>query len=404
MWHETTLGEIATFHKGKGLPKSKILEDGKYECIHYGELFTAYKENINKILSRTDSLNGAFLSKDNDVLMPTSDVTPRGLATASFIGKSNVVLGGDILIIRPDSEKLYGLYLAYLITANKHQILRLVSGSTVFHLYGSDMAKLKLRIPSVQIQTRVVNILQTWDEYLEKLDRKIEIKKNIKKGLMQQLLTGKTRLPGFNRKWNPGKLGQYVDIISGGTPSTENTSYWGGDINWITPSEITKLGKYIEKNTDKTITMAGLLSSSAQIIPPGSLILCSRATIAECSINKFEISTNQGFKNLVPKQDIDIEFLYYWVLNNRKAFVRISQGSTFLEFSKKDVEKIDIILPEIEEQKKIAHIIGSIDSEIDLLIQKKRNLINQKKYLLNNLVSGKIRVPESVETKEAVHA
>ena len=95
-WQLVKLGDICDFKKGKGLPKDDIIADGKYDAIHYGELFTKYHEKIENILSKTNNNKNAFLSKKNDILMPTSDVTPRGLSTASFINKDGIILGGDI--------------------------------------------------------------------------------------------------------------------------------------------------------------------------------------------------------------------------------------------------------------------------------------------------------------------
>ena len=107
-----TLGDIATFAKGRYLSKSDIVQNGKYECIHYGELFTKYTSRIYKIESRTNIDENVMFSNGNEVLMPTSDVTPDGLAKASFLDKKGVIIGGDILIIKPNKDKLYGGYLS----------------------------------------------------------------------------------------------------------------------------------------------------------------------------------------------------------------------------------------------------------------------------------------------------
>ena len=99
-WETKKLGEVAEFDHGRDLPKSDLSEDGPYKCIHYGQLFNEYKELISEIKSKTHTNIGRFYSKANDVLMPTSDVTPRGLATASCIKENGIILGGGILVIR----------------------------------------------------------------------------------------------------------------------------------------------------------------------------------------------------------------------------------------------------------------------------------------------------------------
>jgi type I restriction enzyme S subunit len=193
-WESTKLGKIASFKKGKGLSKSELDSGGKYEAIHYGELFTKYNEYIENIISRTNSNKNMFLSKKNDILMPTSDVTPRGLSTASYIDKDGVILGGDILVIR-STGNLHGLFFCYLVNLNKKEVIKLVSGSTVFHLYGSDMAKFELKLPSLKEQESIVKILVTADKEITELEKKLSILKEQKRYLLNNLITGTIRTP-----------------------------------------------------------------------------------------------------------------------------------------------------------------------------------------------------------------
>jgi type I restriction enzyme S subunit len=193
-WEMKRLGDVATFHKGKGLPKSAINFFGAEFCIHYGELFTQYPETIRKIVSRTDSKGDCFRSVVNDVLMPTSDVTPRGLAKASCIGIGGVILGGDILVIRSDARRVFGSFLSYLIRYEEDQVLQLVNGTTVFHLYGSDMKKFMFSLPSVAEQMAIVAVLDDMDAELAVLEQRLAKTRDLKQGMMQELLTGRTRL------------------------------------------------------------------------------------------------------------------------------------------------------------------------------------------------------------------
>ena len=193
-WEVKKLGEIALFYKGKGLPKSHINDNGKFKCIHYGELFTKHKEYIREVISYTSETVNLFYSITNDVLMPTSDVTPNGLATASCIKESGVILGGDVLVIRISEKILDGIFLSYFITKNREQVMKLVSGSTVYHLSGSDMKNLTVYFPLIEEQNRIVSILTDMDAELSAFEQKLKKNKKEKLGLMQELLTGKTRL------------------------------------------------------------------------------------------------------------------------------------------------------------------------------------------------------------------
>ena len=153
-----TLGEVASFTKGSGLPKSRITASGAISCVHYGELFTHYGAVIDDVTSRTNWA-GPVRSRSGDVLMPTSDVTPRGLAKASAMSQGGVVLGGDILIIRPDRSKVDSDYLAFAIRRDISQVLGLVRGTTVYHLYARDMRNFEFVLPNLAEQRRIAKVL-----------------------------------------------------------------------------------------------------------------------------------------------------------------------------------------------------------------------------------------------------
>jgi type I restriction enzyme S subunit len=153
-------------------------------------------------------------------------------------------------------------------------------------------------------------------------------------------------------------------IYSGGTPSRDQPSFWNGTIPWVTPGEITSLkGKYLTQ-TQECITEAGLSSSSAQLMPPGTVLVTTRATIGLVAISKIKISTNQGFKSIVPNQSTDSEFYYYLLNQVKSEMTRLASGSTFDEISRKDFASIAIPRPSVKEQRSIAHILDTIDEAI----------------------------------------
>lgn len=185
-------------------------------------------------------------------------------------------------------------------------------------------------------------------------------------------------------EWEVKKLGELGEISSGGTPSTTVEEYWNGDINWCTPTDISALSsEYLEETTVK-ITEAGLKNSSAKILPPNSIIVCTRATIGKAAINLQPMSTNQGFKNIIP-ESVNHKFLYYKILAEENGLKRIANGSTFLEISKSDFENYHISLPPLPEQQKIAEVLSTWDKaiqETDAIIKK---LQDRNKALANKL-------------------
>ena len=178
-------------------------------------------------------------------------------------------------------------------------------------------------------------------------------------------------------------------VVGGGTPDTNNHKYWNGDIQWFTPSEIGR-DKYVT-NSLRTISEEGLNKSSAKLLPIGTILLSSRATVGECSINKVECTTNQGFQSLIPKEYFSKEFVFYLMQTKRKELIRKSCGSTFLEISANEVRKIKIAVPTSKEQEKISKLLALLDERIttqNKIIEKLQSLIKGIRARLTQQVGG----------------
>lgn len=183
------------------------------------------------------------------------------------------------------------------------------------------------------------------------------------------------RFPEFSGEWVTKSINDLAVVIGGGTPDTTVKSYWDGEIQWFTPSEIGK-NKYVDSSL-RTITEVGLNNSSAKLLPPNTILLSSRATIGECSLSLRECATNQGFQCLVSKK-CNVDFLYYLIQTKKKDLIRKSCGSTFLEISANEVRKIQVSVPSDVEQQKIAELLSLIDERIatqNKIIDKLQSLI-----------------------------
>lgn len=194
-WEVKKLGEICDIFKGKGISKSQISESGKYECILYGELFTTYKEVISAVVSKTNT-SESIPSKKGDILYPGSTTTTGiDLAKASAILKDNVLLGGDIVILRKSSYDYNPIFLSYFLNEiRRNDIAQTTKGITIHHLYGKDLAGIYAEFPSVEEQNEIATILSDMDAEIQALETKLEKYRKIKLGMMQVLLTGKVRL------------------------------------------------------------------------------------------------------------------------------------------------------------------------------------------------------------------
>lgn len=153
------------------------------------------------------------------------------------------------------------------------------------------------------------------------------------------------------------KLGEVCEIRNGATPKTGNRAYWGGGVNWITPAEMGGLENPYVGSTARTLTQEGLASCSATLAPPNSVILSSRAPIGYVVINTVPMATNQGCKTVIPGPDVNYKYLYYFLLSSKSLLNDLGTGATFLELSARTLKSVDIPLPPVREQKRIAAVL-----------------------------------------------
>lgn len=283
-------------------------------------------------------------------------------------------------------------FLAYYIQSKMKMMAEKTQGTSIKGVTVEDIAQIEIKLPPREEQTSIAVALSDIDSLISSLQKLIEKKRAIKQGAMQELLTGKKRLPGFRGEWEKGLLGDICDIVNGGTPATSISEFWHGKILWCIPTDITSCTTKYIYNTESKITESGLKSSSATLLPKGALLLCSRATIGEVRIAGNEICTNQGFKSLVAHESICNEWLYYMVHILRFKMMERAIGSTFLEISKKDLSELDIAVPTFPEQCAIAQVLSDMDDEIGQLEKKLAKCQQIKQGMIQELLTGRIRL------------
>lgn len=168
-------------------------------------------------------------------------------------------------------------------------------------------------------------------------------------------------------EWKEVTLGEIGTIVGGATPSTKNTSFYDGNIPWLTPKDLSvNSNKYIFRG-ERNITEAGFKSCSCKMLPKGSVLFSSRAPIGYVAIAANDMCTNQGFKSVIPNEETDSEFLYYLLKYNKDNIASQGSGTTFAEVSGKTMKDIEVVVPkEKEDQRRIASILSSLDRKIEL--------------------------------------
>lgn len=187
--------------------------------------------------------------------------------------------------------------------------------------------------------------------------------------------------------WKTAKIEDLGSVVSGGTPSREITNYWGGTIPWVTPGEVTTLKQKTLRLTHESITSEGLRQSGANLLPAGSLLVTTRASLGYCAINSVPVTTNQGFKSIVFRQSLNPDYYYHWTPKLSSELKRRASGTTFLEISGSDFKQLELPVPPSEEQQKIAQILDTLDTQIqktEALIAKLEKI---KEGLLHDLLT-----------------
>ena len=391
-WKTKKLGEVAEVCMCKRIfahQTSKIGNIPFYKIGTFGKEADAY---ISSQLYEEYKAKYSYPEK-GDVLISAAGTLGR---TVVFDGRPAYFQDSNIVWLKIDKSQLCNDYLAHY-----YKVIKWASseGSTISRLYNGIICDTEILLPPLEEQAAIAEALSDVDSLISSLQKLIEKKKAIKQGAMQELLTGKKRLPGFSGEWSKQQLGDICNIINGGTPSTSVAEFWNGKILWCTPTDITSCSTKYIYTTESKITESGLKASSATLLPKGALLLCSRATIGEVRIAGNAICTNQGFKSLVVHQNISNEWLYYMVHILKFNMLEKAIGSTFLEISKKDLAELDIVVPEFTEQKAIAQVLSDMDSEIEQLEKNLAKYQQIKQGMMQELLTGRIRLVD-VENNE----
>lgn len=377
-WKEEQLDSIATLSKGIGISKEQLSEDGE-PCILYGELYTKYKSEIIKHVESKTDIDSSKLkrSKANDVIIPCSGETAVDIATARCVPFDNILLGGDLNVI--SLHKYDGAFMSYQLNGKrKYDIARVAQGVSVVHLYGEHLKAIKTYNPSLPEQQKIAELLSLIDERIATQNKIIEDLKKLKSAIIDYAINS------LNTDF--AKFGSLYEMAGeGGTPTTSNASFYdNGKIPFIKIDDLKQ--KYLTENKD-FITELGLQKSSAWLVPTHSILFSNGATIGEISITTYPVCTKQGILGIVPKQNIDVEFLYYFMSSSyfKKAVSRIVTEGTMKTAYLKDINNILCPIPTKEKQQEIAKMPSALNSKIDFEQSILKLFCSQKQYLLRQM-------------------
>lgn len=399
-WEVKNLGEIGDFSKGSGVPKDKIIKDEHgYPCLTYGDLYTKYNFVIKNIKSFIDDIVASESKEihNGDICFAGSGETPEDIGKcAAYLENCPAYAGGDIVILSPNNN-INSLWLSYLLNSDigGKQRYKFAQGFSIVHIYPDNLKQIQIPVPHLPEQQRIVSVLSLWDTAIAKQTALIEKLTLRKRGLMQQLLTGKKRLKGFSGEWKEVRLGEIgVFFKGGGVPKDKITNSGNkcltyGDLYTKYDFVISDVKSYIDDHT----------ANESVKIRYGDICFAgsgeTKEDIGKCAAfidNKYGYA---GGDIIVFRANDCNPITLSYILNSSDVIRQKSnmgQGHSVVHIYPYQLEKLLIKLPSRAEQDAIATILMESDKEIEIHKQKLSAMQALKKGLMQVLLTGKRRI------------
>lgn len=398
-WRHVKLSDIAKIKSGS----TPLRAEGERYFSTAGTPWVKTLDlNNGEIISTDEKITDTALLETSCSVFPVGTVLVAMYGGFNQIGRTglltipaaiNQALSGLIL----DRDKAEPAYILNYLNGNVKLWKKFAASSRKDpNITRDDVCGFPVLLPPLAEQKKIAKILSTWDNAISVTEKLLANSQQQKKALMQQLLTWKKRLLDengvrFSGEWKRVKLGAIADMNSGGTPKSTVEEYYGGNIPWVSISDMTSNGKWIA-TTEKYLTELGLNSSSARIYPKNSVLYAMYASIGECSIAAVNLTSSQAILGIRPKDCLNYEFLYFYLTSLKEKIKLQGQQGTQSNLNAGMVKEFELDLPSIREQQKIAAVLSVADAEISTLEKKLACLRDEKKALMQQLLTGKRRV------------
>lgn len=385
-WEAKKLGNLLEFKNGINASKEKYGRGIKFINVLdiLNNDFITYSKIVGSVDIDRITLE-KYSVKYGDILFQRSSETREEVGTANvYLDKENTATFGGFVIRGRKIGDYDPIFFNKLLKTNsaRESITSKSGGSTRYNVGQDILSSIILNFPILLEQKKIGSFLSLIDERIRIQIKIIEGLAVLKAALSKKIFSQQLRFPQFNEKWKEMRLGDVCEVIGGGTPDTNKSEYWKGNIQWFTPTEIKS--NFVSKS-ERTITELGLKNSSSKMLPKGTILLTTRATIGEAAIAMEECTTNQGFQSLVVKENFNNIFVFNWIKENKYQLQKRANGSTFPEISKSEIEKIEMQIPILHEQVKVAQLLSTIDQKIEIETAILNLLTKQKQYLLHQM-------------------
>jgi type I restriction enzyme S subunit len=387
-WILRFLCEEGHFKKGKGIPKSQIVNKG-FPCVRYGEIYTSYDFVVEEFHSCIDEVNTHESQeiKYGDILFTGSGETIDEIGKAiTYIGRVNAYAGGDIIILSPNNSIVNSEFLSYVLETDfvRRQKRRFGQGQQVVHIYADELKKIVVPLTSLPEQRKIASCLKNWEVSINRINKLIAQKELKREWLHQELLSGNKRLQGFNNEWIELKLG---------TLFSERNDINNNGLELLS---IGQNGVYLQTESEKRDTSNEDKSKYKRICPGDIGYNTMRMWQGRCALSELEGIVSPAYTIVTAKEHADPLFFSYLFKTPKLMYLfwRNSQGlvDDTLNCKFKDFSRIKVYLPDKDEQLAIAKVLKTADYEINLLKTKVQKIREQKKGLMQVLLTGKKRL------------
>ncbi|WP_424050763.1 restriction endonuclease subunit S [Prevotella melaninogenica] len=342
-----------------------------------------------------------YIVKEGDILIARTGAT-TGYNYVVPSGISNTVYASYLIRFIVDKKLVLPLFMKYVLKTQSYYgfINNYIGGSAQPGMNAKVFTKFNIPKLSLVTQQKIASILSSYDRLIENNTRRIRLLEQMAENLYKEWFV-RFRFPehenvemvnGLPKGWKVKRISNVCKTIGGGTPSTTNSAYWGGDIKWVTPSDITSKKSLALLKIAGRITEEGLKKSSAKLLPPYTILMTSRASIGFFGICPDNVCTNQGFISIIPNKDNVRMYLLYTFKARKEEIISNANGSTFLEISKGRFRKMKLLVPSEDILNMFEKRTMLNFREVLHLEMQNQLLTRQRDLLLPRLMSGKLEV------------
>lgn len=397
-WKANVLADLCSLQSGYAF-KSDRFGKGEYKLITPQNFTKDGRANFSANNTKTtdEKVDNKYLCTQNDILVLLTDLT----STCELLGRPVLLTKEDGIVllnqriakieITSNIDKTYLMY--FLLTERQHKWIKsTASGTTVRHSSNNILLNSIILCPPLPEQQKIARILSTWNKAIEKTEQLIDRKQQLKKGLMQQLLTGKVRFSGSNGNWKIKRIEELGTVIRGASPRPKSDPrYYGGNVPRLMVEDVTRDGKYVTPKVDFLTEEGSKLSRPCKA---GTLTIVCSGDVGTPSFLAVDACIHDGFLGITDLSDqIDEDYLYYQMLRLKSKIERsATHGGVFTNLTTQILKDFEIQVPPLKEQKTISTMVSQMDRDL----VKETKLLDlmraQKSGLMQKLLTGEVRV------------